>query len=253
MHNQQAANYVDHLIEWLHEERKSRNLDGFVVGLSGGVDSAVVSCLLAKADVKNSFAVMMPCYSNAADLSDAKHVLDVCKLNHMIVDLSTTHAMFYQAVGNQVLQGRSDDETKIIDGNIRARLRMTTLYAIAQARNALVVGTDNQVEWQMGYFTKYGDGGVDVVPLFHLMKDEVYDLARYLGVPQSIIDKKPSGGLWEEQTDEGEIGLSYDEMNRAFRGEPVPSNVQSIITQWHDRSQHKREMPKIPKALSDFQ
>ncbi len=252
MCNKRMANYVDHLVEWLHEEKSARNLDGFVFGLSGGVDSAVVSFLLAKADLRNSFAVMMPCHSHESDLNDAKLVLDKCHLDHTIVDLSATHSVFYDTIGKEKLAGRSASEARVIDGNVRARLRMTTLYAIAQARNALVVGTDNQVEWQLGYFTKYGDGGVDVAPLIHLMKDEVYELARYLGVPQSIIDKKPSGGLWEAQTDEDEIGLSYDEMNRALRGERMTDKVQAIIQHWHERSRHKREMPKIPKAFSDF-
>lgn len=246
------ANYVDYLVEWLHEERKLRNLDGFVFGLSGGVDSAVVSCLLAKADCLNSFAVMMPCHSDVNDLQDAQKMLDLCRLEHTTVDLSATHTTFYQTVGKDNLQGRNAQEARVIDGNVRARLRMVTLYAIAQSRNALVVGTDNQVEWQMGYFTKFGDGGVDVVPLFHLMKDDVYDMARYLGVPLSIIDKQPSGGLWEAQTDESEIGLSYAEMNRALRGEAVSEETQRIIKHWHDRSQHKRELPRIPKAFTDF-
>lgn len=246
------SHYVDHLIEWLHEEKKARNLDGFVVGLSGGVDSAVVSMLLAKADLDNSFAIMMPCHSHENDLIDAQSVLDASKLAHTTIDLSATHSTLYQTIGTENLAGRNEQESRVIDGNMRARLRMVTLYAVAQARNALVVGTDNHVEWQMGYFTKFGDGGVDVVPLFHLMKDDVYDLASYLGVPQSIIHKKPSGGLWEDQTDEGEIGLSYEEMNRALRGEEISEKSAAIIKHWHDRSEHKRHMPKVPKAFVDF-
>lgn len=253
MKHNQYAQYVDYLIQWLHDERDARKLGGYIVGLSGGIDSAVVSFLLAKTDLANSLAVMLPCHSNVSDLEDAHLVLDACGLSGMTVDLSSTHATLFESIGSSNLQGRTELETRIIDGNMRARLRMTTLYAIAQAQNYLVVGTDNQVEWQMGYFTKFGDGGVDVAPLLHLMKDEVFELARYLGVPQPLIDKKPSGGLWEGQTDEDEIGLTYDEMNRALRGETVSAEVMSIIKQWQSRSQHKREMAKVPKPFKDFQ
>lgn len=245
--------YVDHLIQWLHDERDARAMTGYVFGLSGGIDSAVVSFLLAKADLNNSLAVMLPCHSHPNDLKDAHIVADASNMPNITVDLSDTHRTLYDAIGASRLQGQTKTETLVIDGNMRARLRMATLYAIAQANQALVVGTDNQVEWQMGYFTKYGDGGVDIVPLIHLMKDEVFDLARHLGVPSAIIHKAPSGGLWEDQTDEGEIGISYDEMNRALRGEFVSDHVQKVVKHWQSRSVHKRELPHAPKPLSEFQ
>ncbi len=239
--------YMETLLDWLEGELKYRKAEAFVFGVSGGVDSAVIAFLLAKRFKEQSLGVMMPSHSHPKDLDDAKLVMDAAGLPYHIVDLTSTHTTLMKAIGTHY--GELEDETKnrVIIGNTSARLRMTTLYTIAQTQNALVVGTDNAVEWYTGYFTKFGDGGVDINPLIHLDKDEVYELAELLGVPDEIIHKPPSAGLWEAQTDEDEMGTTYKMMNRHLKGLEIPEKDREVIAYWHNRSHHKRAMPRTPE------
>ena len=238
--------YVHELEAWLEGELSYRGAENFVFGVSGGVDSAVIALLLARNFQDRAIGVMMPSHSHPNDLDDAKLVMEHADLPYHVVDLTETLDTLMAAIGPEYDKTGDVSRDRVIFGNSSARLRMTTLYTIAQTRNAVVVGTDNAVEWYTGYFTKFRDGGVDIAPLIHLDKDEIFALARILGVPDKIIDKKPSAGLWEAQTDEDEMGVTYRALNQHLRGEPVTKAEAERIAFWHERSHHKRAMPRFP-------
>ena len=193
---------------WLQNYVKSANLEGFVLGLSGGIDSAVTAALCANAVGKeNILALNLPCASIIQDLEDAKLVAESIGIELRIVDLTETFELLYKTISPKV------ESNRMAVSNIKPRLRMTTLYFFGQSLNYLVAGTGNRSEIAIGYFTKYGDGGVDLEPLGALYKCEVRDLAKELAIPERIISKPPSAGLWQGQTDEEEIGLSYDRLD----------------------------------------
>lgn len=240
--------YIAYLEEWLEEQLVARKADGFIFGVSGGIDSAVVTKLVARKFRKRSYGVILPCESNPQDVVDATLVLKDAAIEHEIIDLSADRALMLKHSSQHTL-GIPTEKLRVIDGNVRARLRMVTLFTIAQAKNYLVIGTDNAAEWITGYFTKYGDGAADIVPLIHLHKSEVYKLAETLDVPEEIIQKTPSAGLWEAQTDEDEIGTTYEMIERYLRGEKIPAKDLEIINFWKDRSDHKREMPIAPRPF----
>ncbi len=239
--------YIDYLTQWLSGELAYRGADNFVFGISGGVDSAVVAGLLARSYPSHSLGVVMPCHSNPQDEADARLVMEHYQLPLHKVELTDTHTMLKEAIGAPYNSHPDEKENRVVNGNLAARLRMTTLFTIAQVNGGVVVGTDNAVEWYTGYFTKFGDGAADIAPLLHLNKEEIYEMAQLLEVPQSIIEKTPSAGLWEEQTDEGEMGTTYQMLNRHLLGESVPPEDEKVIAYWHERSHHKRMMPRTPK------
>jgi NAD+ synthase len=239
---------IEKLIEWLREQVKEAGLNGAIVGISGGIDSAVVAHLIKRAFPENSLGLIMPCKSNPKDKEDALKVVESCGIDYYVIDLTETHKTLFGEVEKQLKEkGEWNEETaKLGDANTRARLRMTTLYAVANNYGYLVVGTDNAAEWHTGYFTKYGDGGVDLVPLVHCTKGEVREMARILGVPEEIITKAPSAGLWEGQTDENEMGTTYDMIDKYLKGEDIPEKDRQIIERLHNRSHHKRRLAAAP-------
>lgn len=243
---------VNFIVDWLRALTKKANARGLLVGVSGGVDSALAAFLIKKACPDHSLGVIMPCKSDQQDEEDAFHVVRAARLKHVHIDLTKTHGMLLDEI-RQVTEAEKwsedADKSRLVDANLRARLRMSTLYALAQHYQYLVVGTDNAAEWHLGYFTKYGDGGADCVPLANLTKGEVREWARYVGVPQEIIDKAPSAGLWEGQTDEEELGLSYDVVDRYLKGEAVPSREREMIERMHRQSEHKRTLPPKPPVF----
>lgn len=233
---------VDKIVTWLQNQVKDANVNGLVVGLSGGLDSAVVSYLIKRAFPNDSLAVIMPLKSNPKDIEHAHAVTKGSGINELTVDLTETHHVLYSSIQEQL---KSKDELivetdRLADANLRARLRMSTLYTVATNYNYLVVGTDNASEWFTGYFTKYGDGGVDILPIVDFTKGEVREMARFLGVPNEIIEKKPSADLWEGQTDEEEMGTTYDKIDAYLKGEKIPKEDQKIIDRMHQRTMHKR-------------
>ncbi|WP_182200473.1 NAD(+) synthase [Paraliobacillus salinarum] len=243
---------ADKLVKWLQQQLQLTGMKGLVVGVSGGIDSAVVANLIKRAAPNASLGVMMPCNSDPQDLIHAQSVVDAAGIDHLTIDVTKSHAVMLEEVKEQLTKSNMfhEENYRLTDANLRARLRMSALYSVASNHNYLVVGTDNAAEWFTGYFTKYGDGGVDLGPLIHLTKGEVKELAHYLKVPVEVIDKQPSAGLWEGQTDENEMGTSYDMIDNYLKGNQIPEKDKEIIEQLHNRSAHKRQLPKTPEDFS---
>ncbi|MTI54068.1 MAG: NAD(+) synthase [Geosporobacter ferrireducens] len=246
------GNKIDLTVEWLRERVEQSGTKGLVVGISGGIDSALVAFLIKKAFPENSMGIIMPCKSNPKDREDALSVVEACGIRHIEVDLTQVHDDLFETVtstlGESLLKDAGNG-LRLSDANLRARLRMSTLYSVANVLNYLVVGTDNAAEVYTGYFTKYGDGGVDILPITHLKKRDVYAWSRYLGVPQGVLDRPPSAGLWEGQTDELEMGTSYDMVDDLLEGKEIPARDREIIEKLHKRSEHKRRMPEGPPVF----
>jgi NAD+ synthase len=244
---------VDQMAAWLRQQVTAASARGIVVGLSGGVDSAVVARVAQLAMGDAVLGVIMPAHSDHHDEEDARLVAERFKLPVVAMDLSTAYddllAIIEQALANQPGKGTAATETpsRLALANLKPRLRMTTLYAVANRFGYLVAGTGNRSEIAIGYFTKYGDGGVDVLPLGALVKSEVHALARELDVPRGIVEKAPSAGLWRGQTDEGEMGFTYAELEQFLREGPaaIEPAVALKIDTLVRASDHKRRMPPV--------
>lgn len=208
---------------------------GIVFGNSGGKDCALVG-ILSKMACENTVSVMMPCSSRVnfgKDLEDARAVCEAFAIENRMVDLTAVKEAHVAAV-EKVTKLNAPALT-----NMAPRLRMTTLYAIGAAENRLVAGTGNRSERFMGYFTKWGDGGHDFNPISDLTVTEVYEFLRFLGAPASIIEKAPSAGLFEGQTDEQEMGVTYRAIDEyILNGTATPEDL-AVIERYHARSLHK--------------
>ena len=213
---------------------------GIVFGNSGGKDSALVAALCSFA-TDNVLGVIMPCASKRNFGEDKDDGLAVAKkygVNTVVVDLTEVREALLKATGNSFT-------TKGALSNIAPRLRMTTLYAIGAEKGYLVAGTGNASERYMGYFTKWGDGACDFNAIADLTATEVFEFLRYLGAPDHVVTKAPSAGLFEGQTDESEMGVTYAEIDAYLRGEKVSAEAQKIIERYHASSLHKMVLPPI--------
>ena len=229
---------------------------GFVVGLSGGVDSAVVARLAQLAAPGNVIAALLPAHSDPADEHDAALIAAHFSLTTVRVDLGDTCDVAARAgqdalaaLPEQMRGGPPADERRGPLANMKPRLRMAVLYFIANSVNYLVAGTGNRSESSIGSFTKYGDSGVDLLPIGHLVKSEVRALARELKVPAAVIDRAPSAGLWIGQTDEEGMGFSYADLERYLEEGPqgVPPALAMRIERLIRASEHKRALPPVPE------
>jgi NAD+ synthase len=230
---------ADSIAAWIREQVDASGLNGVVLGLSGGIDSATVAGLAARGlGSDRVLGVIMPAHSQPDDLKDAQLAADAFGIETLTIDLSEPYDRLL------AILPPGDD---LANANIKPRLRMITLYHIANTRGRMVVGTGNRSELMVGYFTKYGDGGVDLLPLASLYKRDVRAVAREIGVPRPIIDKPPSAGLWAGQTDENEMGLTYEQLDGVLaaldRGDTsaFPDELVAKVQRMIGRSAHKRQ------------
>lgn len=231
-------------VDWLRNKTLQAHARGLVVGISGGVDSAVVAGLCQKAFPDNCLGVIMPCHSNPVDREDALVVAQTLGIKVIEVDLGSAHTAVYEQVeAGLAAHGVEATGQKMSSGNLKARLRMAALYSVANSLNYLVVGTDNAPESYTGYFTKYGDGGVDLLPISSLTKTEVRVWARMLGLPEQIAGRVPTAGFWPGQTDETEMGVTYDVIDHYLLGGEVAPEARERIESLHRQSEHKRHLP----------
>jgi NAD+ synthase len=256
-YNVSVMSTAERIAGWMRRQLTGSGAHGFIVGLSGGVDSAVVARLCQLAAPGHVVAAILPCHSDPDDERDAALAASHFALPTVRVDLSPAYDELVAAV--QPPLQRSPEQmrasaqadplrARVPLANMKPRLRMTALYFYANTLNYLVAGTGNRSELSIGYFTKYGDGGVDLLPIGHLVKSEVRALARELNVPAAIVDRTPSAGLWIGQTDEDEMGFSYADLERHLADGPegVSPALAMRIERLARLSEHKRALPPIP-------
>lgn len=252
---------VKRIAQFLEEMLRKTNTSGYVVGLSGGIDSATTTYLTTKMLGKNIVKVLIMPDTDVTpkeDIDDAINIAEQLEVEYYVFDISELVKSFSRTLPFFDM----NHNTSV--GNLRARIRMASLYYFANRFNMLVMGTSNKSELLLGYFTKYGDGGADVLPLGDLYKTQVRDLARFLGVPERIILKPSSPRLWKDQLTEDELGLKYeivDSILYLYVEEKMDireiasalgisiDNVNNIIRRIH-RSEHKRRLPLIPRLTT---
>ena len=229
------AKLCEDLTKWIKEEVESANLKGAVFGISGGIDSAVLACLCKKAFGDNALGLIMPIKSNPKDEEDARILAKAIGLKFTKVDLNESY--------DALIGTFEKNSVEMAASNIKPRLRMITLYYYAQNNEYMVLSGSNCSEFMAGYFTKYGDSGADLMPLLNLYKTDIFEMAKVLGIPDVIINKKPSAGLWEGQTDEDEFGFTYEELDDYLMNN---SNTKSkdLIDKKIKQSEHKRNFAK---------
>ena len=247
------------IANWMKERVAAAGSRGIVVGLSGGIDSAVVVGLAAMAVPGHVVGVILPCHSDPQDETDGQLAADhfgvpairadlTPAYDKLLLDLRTAIAHLPKDQGPVLVHDEIDPKSRVPVANLKPRLRMTSLYFVANSLNYLVAGTGNRSELTIGYFTKYGDGGVDILPIGRLLKSEVRAMAQAMNIPQPIIDKAPSAGLWQGQTDESEMGFTYADLERYLNDGPssVSPALGLRIERLQRASDHKRALPPLP-------
>lgn len=242
------------IIEFIRQKVNESKVGGAIVGLSGGIDSALVTKLCVEAiGADKVINVFLP--SPSTPDQDRKDVVELSRIfgtELMEIDITPMIESFSKFIPS------IDDRQ--LGGNVMARVRMTILFHYARLMNLVVMGTGNKSELLMGYFTKFGDGGCDFLPIGDLYKTEVWEMSRKMGLPEFVIDKAPSAGLWEGQTDEGEMGVRYEDLDRVLfgieqgmslenisRSTKIDESTVNMVWRKHLASVHKRKMPLVPK------
>jgi len=203
------------------------------IGISGGIDSALTAFLCVKAlGSKRVFGLLMP-YGRQTDILDSFTIVKQLNIK------------YYQKDIKPIVDQYKISPNKYVLANLMSRTRMAILYAYANHKDGLVVGTTNKSEMSVGYFTKFGDGGCDLEPIAQLYKAEVFEMSKNLNIPKNIIDKKPTAGLWLDQTDEGEFGFSYDQLDKFLQGGHINPEIEVKIQDLIKNSDHKRKLPPI--------
>ena len=252
---------TDAIVEWLRQRLTQSGARGFVFGLSGGIDSAVVARLCQAASPAGVVGVLLPCHSDPQDEADAALVADHFRIPTIRVDLAPSYDQFTATLRDALntlspeqfpaaAHAATDNSARLPLANVKPRMRMAALYYVANTLNYMVAGTGNRSELAVGYFTKYGDGGVDLLPIGELLKSEVRAAAKDLGVPDPVIDKAPSAGLWRGQTDEAEMGFTYAELENYLNNgaDTVSPALAMRIERLIRTSEHKRSVAPTPGA-----
>jgi len=239
----ETGELADRLVNWIRDRVSEARCRGVVLGLSGGIDSAVTGVLCKRAFPDTTLGVLMPCHSNPEDGEHALALASRFSIRTREVVLDSVYDALAGALPGFEAESQAGLPSK---ANVKARLRMVTLYFFANQFGYLVVGASNRSEIAVGYFTKYGDGGVDIAPLGNLVKRQVRELAIFLGVPAEIVEKPPSAGLWPGQTDEEELGLTYEEIDNYLLKGRAREDVRRRIEAMREAAQHKRRPPPIP-------
>jgi NAD+ synthase len=239
-----AEQLTEQLVSWIRDRVTAGRCRGVVLGMSGGIDSSVVAVLCQRAFPRSVLGVLMPCHSIPEDKEHALAVASKFSIPTKEVVLDSVFDALSRVLPEDAAEANAN---QIARSNLKVRLRMLTLYYFANQLNYMVVGSSNRSELATGYFTKYGDGGVDILPIGNLVKREVRELARFLDIPQEIIDKPPSAGLWPGQTDEAELGFSYEELDNYLLTGEASDEVRKQIEARMASCGHKRQPPPVPE------
>ena len=250
------------ITQFIYDSVKNANANGVILGLSGGIDSAVTAYLCKRAIGNHCLALLMPNHSftPTSETEDGLLVAETLKMKYKVFPINYLANMF--TVGDRTDDFIDAKNMKLTIGNLNARIRANMLYYEGQKRNYLVVGTDDKSEHLIGYFTKYGDGACDILPIVDLYKSEVRELAGYLDVPEHIIRKKSSPHLWANHQAGQELGVDYDtidiilkalyekglDVDEASKETMIPRKTVLKIKTLHDRTEHKRQLPPFPKV-----
>ncbi len=239
-------NYCKEIEKFLKNYLEKSKCESYVLGISGGVDSSLVAAIARKAVGKDKlFCYSLPIHSHADDEKDAKRLAEQIDINLKVVNLSNVFDEYINALDGH-------DFSRLTRSNLKVRMRMVSLFAFAQEHKGLVLGTDNADESYVGYFTKYGDGAVDLLPIVHLTKAEVREAAKLYGVSDDLANRTPTAGLFEGQTDETEMGVKYDDLDAYLLGKDVPEDVKRRIEHLHKVSEHKRvPIPSMHEFIRD--
>jgi len=227
---------IDYIVKKIKQFYQANNFQKAIIGLSGGIDSAVTAALLVKALGSDQVLAAYLPNNNMNDLVDVKAVVKLLGIRLEVFDLAPVTIPLIKAI---------DSNDRLVRGNLIARVRMTYLYALANKYHGFVCGTTDRSEYQLGYFTKFGDGAADLEPIVGLYKSEVYQFGRDLKLPPTILTKAPSAGLWPGQTDEEELGVSYNEVEKYLKGQIITVKSKKIIEDRIKGSEHKRRPPVI--------
>ena len=237
--------YLKEIEKFVKNYLETTKCEKFILGVSGGVDSSLCAAILKSAVGRERVhCILMPIDSSKEDTEDGLTLVKDLDLPYDVIDNTEAFDAYKKEFARN---GIELDRSTL--GNLKARMRMATLFAIAQKERGLVVGTDNADERCVGYFTKYGDGACDILPIAHLVKAEVVEAAKLYGIRQSLAERVPTAGLFEGQTDEKEMGVLYKDLDAYILGKEIPEEAKNRIQYLERISEHKRNPIPMPKPF----